>query len=283
MRRKFDCMDRRKSKLADPDRLWKLENAEIEENALYKYLNNQNGGKLIDCYTEAGEEAVEKMLSSEIEPFLYNGGKGKVLTKLEFVQWRNRSSAKRKGQTLIDTRSEEEVLNEFKDTFEPHLACWDINKRGVLGETALHICCLHDTPIHFEIAKILVRLYPKMVLDIYEGVEYYGQSALHLAVVSGNLDMVKLLVEHGAMINQRASGPFFLPEDVKLRKKTVSTSNYAGYAYFGEYALAFAACFGREDIYDYLTDNGADPNLKDTLGNCVLHMLVISNQLVSSY
>ena len=54
----------------------------------------------------------------------------------------------------------------------------------------------------------------------------------------------------------------------------------AGYAYYGEYPLAFAACFGHEEIYDYLIDHGAEPNLTDSLGNTVLHMMVISNQIV---
>lgn len=51
--------------------------------------------------------------------------------------------------------------------------------------------------------------------------------------------------------------------------------------YYGEYPLAFAACFGHEVIYDYLIDHGADPNLHDSFGNTVLHMLVINNQIVS--
>ena len=58
---------------------------------------------------------------------------------------------------------------------------------------------------------------------------------------------------------------------------------YAGYAYYGEYPLAFAACFGHEEMYDYLIDHGADPNLADSFGNTVLHMLVISNQIVSAF
>ncbi|KAH3777643.1 hypothetical protein DPMN_179091 [Dreissena polymorpha] len=34
------------------------------------------------------------------------------------------------------------------------------------------------------------------------------------------------------------------------------------------------------DIYDYLIDNGADPNLQDSFGNTALHMAVISDQAV---
>jgi len=51
-----------------------------------------------------------------------------------------------------------------------------------------------------------------------------------------------------------------------------------GYAYYGEYPLAFAACFGNESIYDFLIKSGADPNQQDSLGNTVLHMVIINNQ-----
>lgn len=52
----------------------------------------------------------------------------------------------------------------------------------------------------------------------------------------------------------------------------------SGYAYYGEYPLSFAACFGQEAVYDYLIQNGADPNNQDCYGNTLLHMVVINNQ-----
>jgi len=60
----------------------------------------------------------------------------------------------------------------------------------------------------------------------------------------------------------------------------METAMCTGYAYYGEYPLAFAACFGYEDIYDFLIENGADPKHKDSFGNNVLHMMVITNQTV---
>ena len=53
-----------------------------------------------------------------------------------------------------------------------------------------------------------------------------GETALHLAIVYGDQDLVKLLVENGADVNQRATGRFFLPEDQK--KKKVKVTNYEG-------------------------------------------------------
>ena len=51
----------------------------------------------------------------------------------------------------------------------------------------------------------------------------------------------------------------------------------SGITYFGEYPLAFAACLGHKEIYNYLIEHGADPNKRDTFGNTVLHMCVIKD------
>ena len=61
---------------------------------------------------------------------------------------------------------------------------------------------------------------------------------------------VQLLLENGASVNARATGDFFMPED--WEEKDIKTMDYQGYAYYGEYPLAFAACFENKDIYDLL-------------------------------
>ena len=66
-----------------------------------------------------------------------------------------------------------------------------------------------------------------------------------------------------------------------MHSLSLFSSHLLGYAYYGEYPLAFAACFGNTDMYDFLLEHGADPNLQDSFGNTVLHMVVISNQSVS--
>ena len=50
----------------------------------------------------------------------------------------------------------------------------DLNKGGGVEETPLHLCMLQDTPAFNEICKVLIRVYPKQVLDYYEGEEYTG-------------------------------------------------------------------------------------------------------------
>ena len=66
--------------------------------------------------------------------------------------------------------------------FTEHQACWDLNHRGAVGETALHICVLFsNTDESFrEISKLLLNVYPKLSLDYYEGDEYHGNNDLLL-------------------------------------------------------------------------------------------------------
>ena len=64
--------------------------------------------------------------------------------------------------------------DEFNKT-QVHEACWDLTMRGGVGETPLHVCLLNDTEVHLEVAKIMLKLYPKLALDYYEAEEYYGK------------------------------------------------------------------------------------------------------------
>ena len=48
----------------------------------------------------------------------------------------------------------------------------------------------------------------------------------------------------------------------------------------GEYPLAWSACLANETIYNLLLEEGADPDDQDSYGNTVLHMVVVTAQLV---
>lgn len=52
--------------------------------------------------------------------------------------------------------------------------CWDLKERGAVGETVMHLCLLNATSIHADLAKRLLKFYPKLVNDIYMVDEYYG-------------------------------------------------------------------------------------------------------------
>ena len=57
--------------------------------------------------------------------------------------------------------------------------------------------------------------------------------------------------------------------------------NWFSYVYLGEYPLSFSACLCQEECYRLIMAKGADPNLQDSNGNTVLHMLVIHDKMVN--
>lgn len=263
----------------DPDVAWKLQNKEMAENPMYDFVNLANGGRLIKAYEQHGPDRVKEIARTDMIHYLHNGGKGREVTRSDYLRWCEIMRCKARDLEFVEKSNHDIEANFVKDrfnNFQPHETCWDLFKRGGVGETPFHLCYLNDTPVHFEVAKALLEVFPKLALDVYEGEEYFGESALHIAVILGDLDAVQLLVKQGANINQRAVGRFFLPEDQK--NKPVKETDYSGYCYYGEYPLAFAACRGNEELYDYLIENGADPNRKDSFGNTVLHMMVIHEQ-----
>lgn len=77
-----------------------------------------------------------------------------------------------------------------------------------------------------------------------------------------------------------STGSFFLPRDQQGSRPAKNT-DYEGLAYLGEYPLAWSACCANESVYNLLLDNNADPDLQDSFGNMILHMVVVCDKLVS--
>uniref|UniRef100_A0A8D0ST36 Transient receptor potential cation channel subfamily V member 5 n=1 Tax=Sus scrofa TaxID=9823 RepID=A0A8D0ST36_PIG len=81
-----------------------------------------------------------------------------------------------------------------------------------------------------------------------------GETALHVAALYDNLEAATVLMEAA-------------PELVK--EPTICEP------FVGEYPLSFAACMGSEEMVRLLIDHGADIRAQDSLGNTVLHILVL--------
>ncbi|KAK5969355.1 Olfactory channel [Trichostrongylus colubriformis] len=251
----------------DPDEKWSNLYREREKNHLYKWVGVRKGGELISIYERDGEDGVLKFADEKMTSMFYNEGREPQLIKVQdYVKWKKSVNVQ---LGLNDVTG----LDMQESKFKEHRALWKLNKRGVDGENIIHLLLNREEQVCYEIARILLKRYPGLANDIYMGDEMFGQSALHLAIVHDDYETVQLLLANDADVNARARGNFFLPEDFKATNKV---TDYQGYAYYGEYPLAFAACFANKDIYDLLIQYGANPNLQDSFGNTILHMCVIS-------
>ncbi|KAM8932758.1 transient receptor potential cation channel subfamily V member 5 [Lycaon pictus] len=135
----------------------------------------------------------------------------------------------------------------------------DFRQKGALGETALHIAALYD---NLEAAMVLMEAAPELVKEPTLCEPFVGQTALHIAIVNQNVNLVRALLARGASVSARATGTAFRRSPRNL-------------IYFGEHPLSFAACVGSEEIVRLLIEHGADIRAQDSLGNTVLHILIL--------
>ncbi|XP_005038445.1 PREDICTED: transient receptor potential cation channel subfamily V member 5 isoform X1 [Ficedula albicollis] len=153
----------------------------------------------------------------------------------------------------------------------------DIYQRGAVGETALHVAAMYD---NLEAAVALMEAAPELINERMTSELYEGQTALHIAAANQNITLVKALLKRGANASTaRATGHFFRRSSQNLFYfGTALTSPLAalgGNQQSGEHVLSFAACVGNEEIVQLLIENGADIRAQDSLGNTVLHILVL--------
>ncbi|KAM6168210.1 LOW QUALITY PROTEIN: transient receptor potential cation channel subfamily V member 5-like [Erethizon dorsatum] len=134
----------------------------------------------------------------------------------------------------------------------------DFRQRGALREMALHVAALCD---NLEAAMLLMEAAPGLVTEPTLCEPFVGQTALHIAVVNQNANMVRALLTLVASVSARATGLAFQQSPHNL-------------IYYGEHPLSFAACVGSKIVW-LLTEHAADIWAQDSLGNTVLHILIL--------
>ncbi|KAI9341749.1 ankyrin repeat-containing domain protein [Obelidium mucronatum] len=135
-------------------------------------------------------------------------------------------------------------------------------ERGGEGETLLHIAVLRK---HKEMIFWIVETFPSLVNEIYLKHKYFGETALHIAVVNseiGDVEIVKYLClkSTGPLV----TGSEFLKDEDQ------------GCLYYGQTILQFAASTHKNKILRYLVENEHDPadlTAVDIYGNNVLHIM----------
>ena len=130
-------------------------------------------------------------------------------------------------------------------------------ERGPVGETPFLMLILYGK---VQLAKRVAGLYPEVVDGRYEGGEYHGENALHIAVVQKRIDVARWLVRaEPELLQHRADGAFFA---------VGQPCNY------GQVPLLFAAGTNQPEMFDMLVAEGADPDAVDSFGNNALHVCV---------
>lgn len=71
-----------------PDAAWKLQNQGPKDNPVYRFVNFQKKGRLIEVYESQGAAAAESVIRDEMQCYLYDHGKGKLVTKIEYIRWK---------------------------------------------------------------------------------------------------------------------------------------------------------------------------------------------------
>ena len=127
------------------------ENENDKRDSFYHLINLKGEGVLVDLVKEARENYAEldKVIKCKIEPFLYNEGNGKQQPIGEIIRYRSKSRPNFHFKKVRPGQSEENgrELEEMKFT------CWRLDKRGIVGETGLHVCLLMATEDHSILAK----------------------------------------------------------------------------------------------------------------------------------
>ncbi|KAL1459098.1 hypothetical protein WDU94_011106 [Cyamophila willieti] len=273
--------------------------ADTSSIQMYNLVDLKGGGELVEIMKKAAQmkdyTELDAAIKEKVEPFLFNKGEGKLIPITQLVLMRNKERPRHKLLGPLrnldnpddfdiekDIPPQEEVMK--WDPSKYRCVCWNLTDRGAVGETILHLCLLNATSTHADLAKRLLKFYPKLVNDIYMCDEYYGESVLHMAIVNEDPAMVKFFLDNGANYHERCFGNFMCPEDQKASRtdsldhewvNLAVETNYEGYVYWGEYPLSFSACLNQEECYRLMLARGANPDSQDTNGNTSLHLLTI--------
>ena len=166
-------------------------NSHEDPSSLYYLVKLKGGGLLIEELKRAQEvgtpEAMDDfrtIVRQKLTPFLKNGREGcevpiHDLVKRRYACREHKRREKNKRRFRIKNSVYPEVVAETGGTTEVRTrrVWWDIDKRGAVGETALHLCLLNNSSLYKDLAIEIIHEFPGLVNDIYLGDLYYGTSA----------------------------------------------------------------------------------------------------------
>jgi len=136
------------------------------------------------------------------------------------------------------------------------------------GFSALHLAVMNG---HLEIVEyFLTKCGGLLVIELKD----YGDTVLHRAARAGHVDIIKLLLEHGAMIDNKDNTTPFLETNNKRSEFLEYLVKCGGMINrnYGYTALHCAAANGRTEVVALLAERGALLDIKTVYGQTALHL-----------
>mmetsp|Transcript_41253 Transcript_41253/g.81375 ORF Transcript_41253/g.81375 Transcript_41253/m.81375 type:complete len:298 (+) Transcript_41253:735-1628(+) len=134
----------------------------------------------------------------------------------------------------------------------------------------------------------LVRILLKRSVDVHAKTTDDRQTSIFAAIKNGNMDMVELLLDHGAMVNERTefqesplfytAFPFnYIPRDHReIAELLISRgAEIDARDVYGQTVLHVAARNGALGVLEALLANGADIHATDNVGFSALHCVAL--------
>lgn len=123
--------------------LLSLERGSNDEILIKSSQSCSAGGDLIDAFNIGGQHAVEELIRDQFGVFMYKGGKGQIINRAEYLRWKYMENAE-VSIPIEASLSSHDPLGKWND----HKACWQMQYRGALGESLLHVLIICDTKVH---------------------------------------------------------------------------------------------------------------------------------------
>ena len=128
-----------------------------KQDSFYHLVDLKGEGILVALANEARHtqnySELDKIIKCKIGPFLYEEGNGKQLPVSEMIRYRSRSRPTCQISRSRTEQHETESEGNGRELEKMKFTCWHLNKRGLVGETGLHVCLLLATQDHTCLAK----------------------------------------------------------------------------------------------------------------------------------